>query len=163
MSLSRLTAFLMIAPFLPGCVKVVQHRIANYSPGAPATTAPVPETAVYSVKVLNDKGKKIYSIDGSQNFLKQGTQVGFATNDTGTVYALAGDDSFPIDVPPGHFIVWSSYYRRPTQFSKEVAKAALATGKAAAVGSGLFVRSLLKLDDNEDDEPCYPVSRPVPR
>jgi len=145
-------AFLLIAIVLPGCVKVVQHRIANYSPGAPATTQPVPQTAVYSVKLLNAKGKKICGVEGSDHFLKKGTSVGFATNDTGTVYAFAGNDSFPIDlpVPPGHSIVWSSFNRRPTQFGKELGKAIITTGKAAAVGTGLMIRGLLKLDDDNE-------------
>ena len=154
MTTSRAMAFLLIAILLPGCVRVVQHRVANYLPGAPPTTQPVPETDVYAVKVLNSKGKKVYGIDGSQNFLRQGEHVGFSTNDTGTVLAFAGNNSFPVEVPAGHSIVWASFSRRPTQLSKEMAKATVTAGKAAAVGGGLFMRALLKLDDNDDD--CLP-------
>ena len=152
MTTSRALAFLLIATLLPGCMKVVQHRVANYSPGAPATTQPVPQTAVYSVKLLNPKGKKLCGVEGSDHLLKKGESVGFSTSDTGTVYAFAGGDSFPIDlpVPPGHSIVWSSFNRRPTQFGKEVGKAIITTGKAAAVGTGLMIRGLLTSGDDDD-------------
>jgi hypothetical protein len=154
----RVTAFLLIGILLPGCVRVVQHRIANYSPGAPATTQPVPETAVYDVKVLNHKGKKVYGIDGSQNFLKQGDHVGFSTNDSGTVVAFAGNNSFPVEVPAGHSIVWSSFSRRPTQFSKELGKAAKATVKGAGLFTGAVIEGIIK-GGEDDDEDCY---RPAP-
>jgi hypothetical protein len=159
MTTSRAMVFLLIAIFLPGCVKVVQHRIANYSPGAPATTQPVPETAVYAVKVLNSKGKKIYGIDGSQNFLKQGDHVGFSTNDSGTVYAFAVNNSFPVEVPPGHSIVWSSFSRRPTQFSKEVAKATVGTGKVIGLGIVGVAKGVIENTPDDEDDPDAELRR----
>ena len=157
MRISRPLALSLLICLLSGCTKVVSYPVAAFHPGSTPTTQPVPKTAVYSIRFLDEKGKKFGGIPGSQRLLAAGEHAGFELDESGSVVAIAANEKFPIEVPAGQGMVWSTTYRRPTQFSKEMAKATVTAGKAAAVGAGLFVRTLLKLDDN-DDEDCFPSS-----
>ncbi|HEV8604016.1 MAG TPA: hypothetical protein VGQ99_01545 [Tepidisphaeraceae bacterium] len=128
MKASRPIVFLLIASFfLPGCTRLVNHRIVEYSPGAPPATQPAPESAVYSVKLLDQTGKKLRGVEGSRYFLKKGDTIGFSTDESGKVHAVAGSYDLILDVPPSHSTVWSARYRIATQFGKEVNKAGDAT------------------------------------
>ena len=122
-SLRRATAIALIVSLLiSGCTRIVDHRVANYSPGLPPTTGPAPQTAIYSVKILDAKGKKVGSIAGSRTFLKKGEPIGFAIDDSGSLRAVAGTYNFPIEVPDNHSLIWSARYRISTQFGREVGK-----------------------------------------
>ena len=115
-SFRRATAIALIVSLLiSGCTRIVDHRVANYSPGLPPTTGPAPQTAIYSVKILDAKGKKVGSIAGSRTFLKKGEPIGFAIDDSGSLRAVAGTYNFPIEVPDNHSLIWS-------QFGREVGK-----------------------------------------
>jgi hypothetical protein len=164
MPISRLLALALLICLASGCTKVVSYPVAAFHPGSAPTTQPVPKTAVYSIRFLDEKGKKFGGIPGSQRLLAAGEHAGFELDESGVVVAVAANERFAIEAPPGQGMVWSTTYRKPTQFSKEMAKATVTAGKAAAVGGGLFMRALLKLDD-DDDEDCQPppAPRPVPR
>ena len=128
MKASRPIVLLLISSFFfPGCTRLVDHRIVQYSPGAPPATQPAPATAVYSVKLLDQSGKKTRGIEGSRYFVKKGHTLGFTTDDSGKVHALAGLYDLPLDVPEGHSTIWSARYHTQTQFGREVGKAGDAT------------------------------------
>jgi hypothetical protein len=163
MPVSRPLALSLLICVLSGCTKVVSYSVAAFHPGSTPTTQPVPKTAVYSIRFLDEKGKKFGGISGSQRLLQAGDHAGFELDESGNFVAIAAREKFVIDAPAGPGMVWSTTYRKPTQFSKEVAKATVNTGKAAAVGGGLFMRALLKLDDDDEDCLPSPARRPVPR
>src|SRR5436305_2932589 len=151
MTLSRTLALSLGICLLSGCTRIVSESVATFSPGAMPTTQPVPTTAAYFISFVDEKGKKFGGVPGSERLLQAGEHAGFEIDESGSVIAIAAKEKFPIDVPPGQTVVWLARYRKPTQFSKEVAKATVAASKTAAVGAGLFARGLLKLDDNDDD------------
>src|SRR5438067_826050 len=99
---SRALAFLLCAfLFFAGCTKTVSHPVAAYHPGVAApTTQPVPRTAVYSIRFLDEKGKKFGGVPGSHRFLQAGDHVGFEMTDSGSMVAIAANEKLALDVPP---------------------------------------------------------------
>lgn len=150
------TLALLIAVILPaGCTKTISHPVAAYYPGNMApTTQPVPRTAVYSIRFLDEKGRKFGGVPGSQRLLQAGDHVGFEMDDEGAIVAIAANEKLALDVPPRSGMVWSTTYHKPTQFSKEVAKAATGTAKAAGAATGIFIKSTVEnmLHDDDEDE-----------
>jgi len=156
MTTSRAVALSLAMVLLTGCTKTVQHRVAGYYPGISPTTQPVPKTAVYSIRFLDEKGKKTGGIPNSHRLIQAGDHAGFDIDESKGVVAVAGEASFPITIPTGYGAVWSTTYRRPTQFSKEVAKAAVATGKATGyIAAGVVEGVLYKLDEDEDMDEMF--------
>jgi hypothetical protein len=132
---------ILAASLMTGCTRLVSHRVAEYKPGGDSVITPIPETAIYSIRFLDPDGNKVGGVPGSHRFLRKGETVGFWSDEQGITYARSDIYNFRIDVPEGHGAVWSSHYRKQTQFGKEVEKAARATGKAAlytgaVVGAG---------------------------
>jgi hypothetical protein len=152
MSTSRLLAFISIALLICGCTKKVQHRVANYYPGVAPMTQPVPKTAVYSIRFLDEKGKKTGGIPNSHRLIQAGDHAGFDIDENEGVIAIVGNTSFPISIPPGYSAVWSATYHKPTQFSKEVSKAAVGVGKMTGYIAGGIVEGFLDQADEDDDE-----------
>jgi len=154
MSISRILALLSFAVLFCGCTKTVQHRVADFYPGVAPATQPVPKTAVYSIRFLDEEGKKTGGVPNSHRLIQAGDHAGFDIDENKGLVAVVGDASFPISIPPGYGAVWSSTYRRPTQFSREVAKVATGTVKAAGLGAAILTKSYIEemLDDDEDDD-----------
>ena len=134
MSISRLLVSIAMALLVCGCTKTVQQRVASYYPGAAPTTQPVPKSGVYSIRFLDEKGRKTGGIADSHRLLEAGQHAGFAVDPDMGLLAVAGNNSFPIEIPPGYGAVWSTTYTKQTQFSKEVSKAAKMTGKNPVTG-----------------------------
>src|SRR4051812_7239662 len=132
MSTSRGIALVFVVSLLVGCTKTIQHRVAGYYPGAAPTTQPVPKTAVYSIRFLDERGKKVGGIPASHRLLQAGDHAGFDIDESKGIVAIAAGEEFAINIPPGHGAIWSTTYHRPTQFSREVAKAT----KASAIVVG---------------------------
>jgi len=152
MRISRVFAFVSIAVLVCGCTKTVQHRVASYYPGVAPTTQPVPKTAVYSIRFLDENGKKTGGIPDSHRLLASGEHAGFDIDEEKGLVAIAGNNAFPIAIPAGYGAVWSTTYHRPTQFAKEVSKAAKATGNVTGyVAEGIVEGFLDKADDCDDD------------
>jgi hypothetical protein len=146
----RFIHLLSIAIFLlflsTGCTRVVSHRVAEYRPGGDSTIQPIPESAIYSIRFVDEDGNKVGGVIHSHRFLRKGEPVGFTTDEAGAVRAIALTSDFPIEIPPGHAAVWSSHYRKQTQFGKEMEKAAHSAGKAAMyTGAVVGVGALLIL------------------
>src|SRR3954470_16544596 len=100
MTPSRTLALLIAVFLLAGCTKTISHPVAAYRPTvAPPTTQPVPRTAVYSIRFLDEKGKKFGGVPGSHRFLQAGDRVGFEINDTGSIVAIAANEKLALDVP----------------------------------------------------------------
>ncbi len=135
-----------------GCTKTVQHRVANCLPGTPPAVETVPKTAVYSIRFLDSDGNKVGGVFRSHRFLQAGIKAGFSVDENGAVYAIAAEERFAIEVPPGHGMVWSATYRKPTQFSKEVAKVAAGTGKVVGIGAGALAKGFIEAIVSDDDD-----------
>ena len=151
MRTSWVVAFVVITFLNCGCTKTVQHRVAEYHPGLTPTTQPVPKTAVYSVRFLDENGKKTGGIPWSHRLLAAGEHVGFAMDEDQGLLAVAGNDSFPIQLPDRHGAVWSTTYTKETQFSKEMKKVTRTTGKVAGLVAKGIVEGALSGDDDDDD------------
>lgn len=150
MRTSRVLAFVCIVIVIGGCTKTVQHRVAGYYPGTAPTTQPVPKTAVYSIRFLDEKGKKTGGIPSSHRLLAAGEHAGFALDQDQRLLAVAGNNSFPIQIPEGYGAVWSTTYTKETQFSKEMKKAVRTTGKVAGLVAKGIVEGVLNGDDDDD-------------
>jgi hypothetical protein len=154
--LRRIVAGLLIASLVSsGCTKTVNHRIPRYRAGSEPTTKPVPQVALYKVKIYDRDGRSLHGIDGTERLLQKGELVGFHTDDAGVVYAVANNDTFalPPTLPRDRKIVWAAQYKRQTQFGKEVEKA-LVTAGTVAVGAAIIAIALYSLShpDDCDDE-----------
>jgi hypothetical protein len=153
MSNSRLFGFISILLLIGGCTRTVQHRVAGYYPGAAPTTQQVPKTAIYSIRFLDEKGKKTGGIPDSHRLLAAGEHAGFDVNEEKGLVAVAGNTQFPITIPAGYGAVWSATYHKPTQFSKEMAKAATGVGKAIGnIAAGTIEGFLNEADEDEMEE-----------
>ncbi|HEV8290931.1 MAG TPA: hypothetical protein VGP94_03375 [Tepidisphaeraceae bacterium] len=155
MSNSRVFAFVSIAFIFCGCTKTVQHRTAGYYPGVAPTTQPVPKTAVYSIRFLDEKGRKTGGIPDSHRLLAAGEHAGFDINEEKGLVAVAGNANFAVTIPPGYGAVWSTTYHKPTQFAKEVAKSAKAAGKVTGYIAKGIVEGILT---SGDDDHCFDAS-----
>ena len=151
MSISRLLAFACIACAICGCTKTVHQPVAAYYPGTFPTTQPVPKTAVYSIRFLDENGKKTGGIFISHRLLAAGENAGFDIDEDHGIIAVAGTNWFPITIPPGYGAIWSATYQKKTQFAKEVSKAGKMTGKAAGYVANGAVESLAGDDDEDGD------------
>ena len=121
--LQRILVILLIgAVAIPGCTHSVRQTVGRYSPGLIPSTQPAPASAVYSIKILDASGRNIRNVGFTRCYLNKGETVGFAADESGAVYGVAGTYSFPIEIQPEHSVVWSARYRRPTQFAREVGK-----------------------------------------
>jgi hypothetical protein len=150
-----LIAGLLVSVTSVGCTKTVTHQLARYEPGLAATTRPAPDTAVYKVKIRDRDGRKFRGIDGTESLVLEGQPLGFATDEHGVVYAIAGHQTFPltmttIDRP----IIWHTEYERQTQFGKEVGKVAEASGKVAVGAAVVGVVGAALWADSLDDDDC---------
>ena len=149
----RAMAFLLTPTLLAGCTKTVQHRVADFYPGAVPTTQPVAKTAVYSIRFLDENGKKVGGIPNSHRLLQAGDHAGFDIDESRGIVAIAANEAFSIAIPAGRGAVWSTTYHKPTQFSKEVGKVTKATAKVAGyVGEGVVEAILHTSDDDDIDD-----------
>ena len=152
MSNSRVFDFVLVSLLIGGCTKTIQQRVAAYYPGAAPTTQPVPKAAIYSIRFLDEKGKKTGGLIDSHRYLGAGEHAGFDLDEDNGIVAVAGNEEFPITIPPGYGAIWSATYQKRTQFAKEVSKAAKTTGKVAGyIAKGLVVRVVGDDDDDWDD------------
>ena len=78
MRTSWVCAFIVNSLLICGCTKTVQQRVAEYHPGALPTTQPVPKTAVYSIRFVDEKGKKTGGIPSSHRLLAAGENFHYA-------------------------------------------------------------------------------------
>jgi hypothetical protein len=158
MRISRVFAFVSIFSLIGGCTKTIQQRVGTFYPGAAPTTQPVPKTAVYSIRFVDERGKKTGGIPNSNRLLQAGEPAGFDIDEAKGLVAVAANERIAIDIPAGQGAVWSARYRQPTQFSKEVAKAVVATGKAAkaaAVGAGVVAGAVFMGELESEDDHDY--------
>ena len=125
-----------------GCARWDVTRVARFEPARAAADVqrPAPQSAVYRVKYASTTGRDLRTLGGTRRVISEGTPLGFARETDGAVVALAGGERIALDnLPPAaRYCVWTCKERRPTQFTREVGKAATAAGGAALVG-GLVV------------------------
>ena len=130
MSATRIFALLTVSVLFCGCTRTIRQRVAEYQPGTVPTTQPVPTTGVYSIRFVDDSGKKFGGIPSSHVYLRKGEPIGFAFDENGKLRGIAGTYNLAINTPENHGLVWSATYRKPTQFAREVEKAADASWDA---------------------------------
>ena len=150
MTTSRVVALSVAVLLLTGCMKTVQHRVADYYPGVAPSTQPVPKTAFYSIRFLDEKGKRTGGIPNSHRLIQAGDHAGFDVDESEGLVAIAANERFAIDIPPGYGAVWSTTYHKPTQLAKEVAKATKATAKVAGHVAAGIVEGFLESSDDDD-------------
>ena len=161
MSTSWVFAFAAVTFLFCGCTKTVQHRVAGYYPGLAPTTQPVPKTAVYSVRFIDEKGNKTGGVALSHRYLPAGEHAGFDIDEDQGICAVAGRSRFAITIPDGYGAIWSTTYHERTQFAKEVSKTAKAAGnglsktaQAAVKVTGYIAKGIVEsqLDGGDDDD-----------
>jgi hypothetical protein len=142
-------------------MRAALQRVVRFQPGAGEDQAVVhaaPAASSYKVKYADASGGALKSVPGSRRGVGRGEPLGFQTADDGTLLAVAGDETFPLEVPAGrvHHVVWCRRVQKPRQFFVETGRAAQGTlavsgyvaGKVAEAG----VRAALHLDDDEEDD-----------
>jgi len=161
MPLRSIVVAALLAAGVAGCMKGGLQRVARFAPGEGgdgAVRRPAPAASSYKVKYADAAGGELKTVPGSKRGVGRGEPLGFQTADDGTLLAVAGDETFPLEVPAGrvHHVVWCRRVQRPRQFFVETGRAAQGTlevsgyvaGKIAEAG----VRTALHLDDNEDED-----------
>jgi hypothetical protein len=76
MNASWVFALVAVTFVFCGCTTTVKHRVAGYYPGTVPTTQPVPKTAVYSIRFLDENGKKTGGLSYSHLLLAAGEHAG---------------------------------------------------------------------------------------
>lgn len=159
MRTSQVLTFISLACLICGCTKTVHQRVAGFYPGTVPTTQPVPKTAVYSIRFLDEKGHKTSGIANSHYLLAAGEHAGFDIDEDNGIVAVAGNKCFPIVIPPGYGAIWSATYQKQTQFAREISKAAKTAGRVSGyIAKGIVEGILTDEDDCEwgvtsDDSP----------
>jgi hypothetical protein len=132
---------LLVALGAGGCNTWKVTRVARFEPGQPARDVhrPAPQSAAYKVRYASASGDELRTVGGTKRIVGEGRTLGFTAAPDGTVIAVAGDEQIPLDrLPPSaRFCVWTTKERRPTQFTREVGKAAGTVGGAALTGGAV--------------------------
>jgi hypothetical protein len=79
-----------------------------------------------------------------------GEHVGFSIDEDKRLIAVAGKNSFPIEIPSGYGAVWSTTYTKQTQFSREMNKAARTAGKLTGYIAVGIVEGIIEGGDDDD-------------
>lgn len=136
-----------------GCTSNRTTRVARFEPGRSPEEVlrPAPASAAYKVKFTDASGEDLRSLGGSKRIVREGDPLGFARWPDGRIAAIAGDEQIPLDALPAaaRYVVWTSREKRPTQFSREVGKAA--TTAVTLTGIGAAAISMAYLDSLEGD------------
>ena len=159
-------ALLFLSLAAGGCMRTQTRRVARYDTGPRVfpVQRQAPETAEYKVKYAGAAGHELHAVGGTKRIVGEGDVLGFATEDDGTVVAIAGEERIPLRHLPAsaRYCVWSYKERGPTQFTKEVGKATdtvatvTAVAGATALVAGLVVAEVYfdSLHDKDDDDDC---------
>jgi hypothetical protein len=134
------------------------RRIARYTPGADPVQRRAPAPWEYKVKYADVAGGEMKTAPGSARVVDRGEPLGFRTADDGSIIAVAGDDSFPLDAPAKRvrFCVWYGRHKEPRQFVKEVGRVADGTAQTVGYVAGKAVEAGVNaaLDGGDDGDGC---------
>ena len=162
-TVSRLAAHLVIASALAalacGCMKTSVQRIARFEPGRQPVQRHARATSVYKVRYADVAGGKMKTVPGSGRLVSEGEPLGFREAEDGTVIAVAGDEEFPLQAPPGRvrYCVWYRRWKEPRQFAKEVGRLAQGTAEATGYLAGKTLEAGVNAALNsggDDDDDC---------
>jgi hypothetical protein len=143
-----------IALALTGCVKTVTHKVAKFTPAEATgpTTRPVPEAAVYKVKVKKQGEDEYHGVDGTRRLLRAGEVVGFRRGEDGVLYAMAGKEEVALGQGEDwERLVWFTQRKKQTQFSREVNKVADTAANVAGVVGMIAVEGAVNAALGKDD------------
>ena len=158
---------LVVSVPLAGCAGRNPARLAWFpfrpsSPEAPQKVEQAaPESAVYKVKFAtrpNAGPDDFHTYGGARRVVRRGETLGFSHGPDGTVYAIAGDESFPLRPREGRkrvpaYLVWS-YQPADHQHSDEFGEALLTAGKVVAIGAIAVGAVALWLWAETHDDDC---------
>lgn len=157
----------------PGCAGRRRATVAWFPVQPPSQDTPrevtqaAPESAVYKVKFATrpDAGPEDYhTYGGARRVVRRGEAVGFAHGPDGRVYAIAGDETFPLRPRTGcrripAYLVWSYQpaEHHPDDLSA-IGRGLLDTGKviliAAAVVGLVALWLWVELHGDDDCRSC---------
>jgi hypothetical protein len=145
----------IVALYAGGCARWDVTRLARFEPARSAgdVKRPAPVSAAYKVKYASTSGGGLRTLGGTKRIVAAGLPLGFTRGPDGTVVAVVGEEQIPLErLPPTtRYCVWTCKERVPTQFTREVGKAAATAGKAALVGGFVIGSAFLEGVDNDDD------------
>jgi hypothetical protein len=155
----------------PGCAGRGRATVAWFPVRPPAEGEPrevtqaAPESAVYKVRFATRADAApddFHAYGGARRVLRRGDAVGFAHGPDGLVYAIAGDEAFPLRPRAGGkrtpaYLVWS--YRPADHRSNhlgEFGQGLLDTGKLILIGAAIvgLVALWLWAEFHDDDDCC---------
>jgi hypothetical protein len=150
---------LSLVASMAGCGRLQLHTVARFIPGSQPVERRAPESGAYKVKVAYETGGDLKTVGGSKRMIGEGDPLGFRTDPDGHVYALAGDEAFPVEGPrrraPVYF-VWSYKTESESSAAFNGALASLATAALYATGMILwgFLEAMIEgsIDDLNDDD-----------
>ncbi len=144
----------MLALVTGGCTSSHVTRAARFEPAL--TTDAVrraPQADAYKVKYADVTGGGLRTVGGTKRIVGQGDPLGFTLSPDGKVVAVAGAEQIALDeLPPtARYCVWVARDQRPTQFSREVGKAAATAGAGVVVAALAGVEVLGALAESDSD------------
>ena len=151
-----LPALPLLALCACGCMSTRVTRVARFEPNRPpaAVREAAPRSAAYKVKYAVASGSAVRTAGGTKRIVRRGDTLGFASSRDGTLVAVAGDEQIPLDgLPPTvRYCVWTAREERPTQFSREVGKAAVTAVVVPAAGALLIGSAYLDAQNDECEQ-----------
>lgn len=147
---------------LAGCTKSATERIARFHPraaGADGIRTAAPATSLYKVKYAGVTGGGLKTVPGSRRAVEFGQPLGFRTGGDGTLLAVAGEETFPLDLPADrvHRVVWCRRVKKPRQFFVETGRVTRVTLEGAGyvalklAEAGIEAGIEAALDDDDDE------------
>src|SRR2546425_6992053 len=99
MPLRNLVVAAFLAAGADGCTKTGVQRVARFEPGAAwSVQRAAPAASSYKIRYADFAGGGMKTVPGSRRVVDRGEPLGFRTAEDGTLLAVAGDETFPLDL-----------------------------------------------------------------
>lgn len=113
--------------------------VAEYRPGRPERIGHAPIEAMYAVRWSDGSADFSQTLGGTARYFRRGAPIGFCTDDSGAVVALAGSERIVLNRHPRAARRFAWYYRvkQPSHLTKETQKVLTALGEGLVLVTGI--------------------------
>jgi hypothetical protein len=146
-----------VTGLLAGCTRTREAKVARLDLPIAERTQLVRYGGNYVARWTPTNRKDLKTIPGSMVAANKGDTLGFTRTEDGRLFAVHGEQRFPLQTPPGNarYVVWYNEAVVQTQFGKEVQEAGEGAGEVLkVVGTGALFVGLLWLAAENDDDHC---------
>jgi len=147
-----------------GCVQTKVERVGRYEIGGSPVVQPAPVTGVFGVRWREQDRERRGMVPDSERIVRRGEPLGFVTDATGAVVAVAGEENFELPPLPerARYCVWYFRAEEPSRLSRGTGRLLNNVGKVAEAGAtGAVIAGVAWAESalDDEDERCPNVGR----